>query len=237
MSKINTTTNSYTIGFLAIMVGIVGLSLAFVSSALEPTIQANIQLDEKKKILSSIFPEESSSFSDAQVNEVYDSKVKAMLINSEGEIVSESIPDGYDYKSNSRAAADARLLPLYVYEDETKKVYVIQMIGLGLWDEINGYLALSDDKKTIQGVAFDHKAETPGLGAEIIKPKFKDQFVGKYLFSENNTFSFEVFKAGKYTSGDQYGVDGVSGATITTIGVHDMVESTVNVYNNFFATN
>jgi Na+-transporting NADH:ubiquinone oxidoreductase subunit C len=236
VSKFNTTTNSYTIGFLAVMVAIVGLSLAFVSSALEPTIQANIKLDEKKKILSSIFPEEAASFSDAEVNEIYNNNVKAVLINSKGEIVAESIPDGYDFKANSRAKEDERLLPLYIYEDEKAKVYVVQMIGLGLWDEINGYLALADDKITISGVAFDHKGETPGLGAEIVKPKFKNQFPGKQLF-DNGKYKFEVFKAGKYEAGNNFGVDGISGATITVNGVHDMVYSTVNLYENFFAIN
>lgn len=236
MSKFNTTTNSYTIGFLAVMVAIVGLSLAFVSSALEPIIQANIELDEKKKILSSIFPAEAASFTDAQINEIYDTKVTAVLMNADGEIVSESIPSDYDFRANTRKPVAERLLPLFIYEDENKKVYVVQMIGLGLWDEINGYLALADDKVTIQGVAFDHKAETPGLGAEIVKPKFRDQFVGKQLFADN-TFRFEVFKAGKYESGDNFGVDGVSGATITTIGVHDMIASTVQNYNSFFANN
>ena len=241
MPSFNTSSNQYTIGFLAVMVVIVGLSLALVSSALEPTIQANLKLDERTKILKSVFPknasEEAIFFTAEFVNSTYESNVKAQLINFNGEVVAEEIPEGFDFRAQSKKALSERLLPLYTYtDDEGTLVYVIQMIGLGLWDEINGYLALNDDRKTIRGVAFDHKGETPGLGAEIVKPKFKNQFPGKQLF-DNGKYKFEVFKAGKYEAGNNFGVDGISGATITVNGVHDMVYSTVNLYENFFAIN
>jgi Na+-transporting NADH:ubiquinone oxidoreductase subunit C len=238
----NTSSNQYTIGFLAVMVVIVGLSLALVSSALEPTIQANLKLDERTKILKSVFPkdasEEAKFFTADFVNSTYEANVKAQLINFNGEVVADEVPEGFDYRAESKKAPTQRVLPLYTYtDDEGTLVYVIQMIGLGLWDEINGYLALNEDKKTIRGVAFDHRGETPGLGAEIVKPSFRQQFVNKNLFDEKGNFDFTVHKAGKYVAGDQNAVDGISGATITINGVDAMVESTVAAYQNFFANN
>jgi Na+-transporting NADH:ubiquinone oxidoreductase subunit C len=237
----NTSSNQYTLGFLAAMVVIVGLSLAFVSSALEPIIQANIKLDERTKILKSIFPmdarEEARFFTAEFVNTTYESQVRGMLINFEGEIVSDYIPDGYDFRTESRKPLRERLLPVYKFDNGEETAYVIQMIGLGLWDEINGYLALNNDRATIRGVAFDHKGETPGLGAEIVKTNFRQQFVNKSLFDSNGNFDFTVFKAGKYTPGDNNAVDGISGATITVDGVDAMIRSTFETYQNFFAKN
>lgn len=232
MSKFNTNSNSYTIGFLAVMVGVVGIALASISSSLDPIIKANEKLDNRKKVLRSIIQDPSIQFTAEFVNETFETKISPFLINAQGEIKGEEIPIDYNFRNESRKPEEERLLPLYIYEDGDKKVYVLEMIGLGLWDEINGFLSLQDNKKIIQGVAFDHKGETPGLGAEIVRDWFTEQFEGKTLIDENGDYTFTVYKAGKYSGGDD-AVDGVSGATITTDGVDAMLESTVKLYKNF----
>lgn len=232
MSKFNTNSNGYTIGFLAIMVGVVGIALASISSSLDPIIKANEKLDNRTKVLKSIILDPDVKFTAEFVNETFETKISPYLINAQGEIEKEEIPVDYNFRNESRKPEEERLIPLYIYEDDDKTVYVLEMIGLGLWDEINGYLSLQENKKIIQGVAFDHKGETPGLGAEIVKDWFTKQFEGKTLIDEDGNYTFTVYKAGKYNGGDD-AVDGVSGATITTDGVDAMLESTVKLYNNF----
>ena len=232
MSKFNTNSNGYTIGFLAIMVAVVGIALASISSSLEPIIKANEKLDNRTKVLRSVIQDPDVKFTADFVNETFETKITPFLINHQGEIIKDEIPLDYNFRNETRKPEDERLLPLYVFEDGDKKVYVLEMIGLGLWDEINGFLSLQDNKRIIQGVAFDHKGETPGLGAEIVRDWFTEQFEGKTLIDENGNYTFKVYKAGKYDGSDD-AVDGISGATITADGVDAMMESTVKRYQNF----
>jgi Na+-transporting NADH:ubiquinone oxidoreductase subunit C len=129
---------------------------------------------------------------------------------------------------------EKKLFPVYTYESDGETVKVVQMLGLGLWDEINGYLAIKGDNKTIKGVAFDHKAETPGLGAELVKNKFREQFYEQSLFSETGVYDFVIYKSGKKPV-DGKGVDGLAGATITTDGINAMVKNTIENYSNYLS--
>ena len=133
--------------------------------------------------------------------------------------------------------------PLYVAEKEGKTFYVIPLYGAGLWDAIWGYVALDGDKNTIVGANFDHKGETPGLGAEITTDWFQAQFAGKSLlkdanadFSTSNFASVIVVKGGA-KAGDVHGVDGISGGTITSDGVSDMLEERLARYLPYFKNN
>ena len=241
MPKFNTDSNGYTLGFLAIMVVIVGGTLAFISSGLKDTIDGNKELDRRKKVMKAILslPEEQESevLTETFVNSEYEGKVKGMLINYQGEVAEEAIPAKYDFRKemkNKTKTDEERLYPVYVYQNGDEKVYVYQMIGMGLWDEINGFLALKADQETIKGVAFDHVGETPGLGAEMTKNKFREQFYEQALFSIDGDYDFRVYKAGKKPK-DGKGVDGLAGATLTTDGIHAMVENTIIHYSNFLS--
>ena len=97
-------------------------------------------------------------------------------------------------------------LPYYIIDNN---ITVIQMHGNGLWGPIWGYLGLSDDLQTVVGAVFDHKSETPGLGAEITTEKYQSQYRDKPL--------------------DQK-VDAIAGATRTSNGVEEMIERTLNTY-------
>ncbi len=241
MSKLNTDSNGYTLFFLAIMVMVVGGALAFVSSALQPTIDANQELDRRKKVMKAILSlseeKENEVLTKEFVNSEYEGKVSGVLVNFKGEIVADSIPVKYQFRKEMKdntIAQEDKLYPVYIYNDNGAKVYVYQMIGSGLWDEINGFLALEDDQRTIKGVAFDHVAETPGLGAELVKNKFREQFYGQSLFDENGEYDFAVYKAGKLPKNSK-GVDGLAGATITTDGIHAMVKKTKDNYINYIS--
>lgn len=106
------------------------------------------------------------------------------------------------------------------------------MNGAGLWGAIWGYLAVESNGSTIYGAEFGHAGETPGLGAEIVNVDFRNQFIGKELIKNNEFKSVAVVKPGQSDTHRDY-VDGISGGTITSKGVGDMLFNSVKKYEIF----
>jgi Na+-transporting NADH:ubiquinone oxidoreductase subunit C len=115
---------------------------------------------------------------------------------------------------------------IYILRDEIGTIdkLVLPIRGYGLWGTLYGYISIEDDFNTVSGIEFyDHK-ETPGLGAEVDNPKWKAQWKGKKIYKDNEV-NLAVIK-GKVEAGDSestYKIDGLSGATITSRGVTNMV--------------
>jgi len=123
--------------------------------------------------------------------------------------------------------------PLYVCEKEGKTYYIIPLRGKGLWGPLYANIAFEDDMNTIFGANFSHDKETPGLGAEIATSKFADQFIGKTIFdSDMNFVSVKVVKGGVANSNINilHGVDAISGGTITSNGVTNMIKDCLENY-------
>jgi len=132
--------------------------------------------------------------------------------------------------------ADKQLFPLFVFNKDGNLYYIIPVRGKGLWGPIWGYVALEGDMNTVHGASFGHKGETPGLGAEIETEEFQKQFVGKKIFDESGNFvSIKVVKGGAAPE-DTHGVDAVSGGTITSNGVTEMLKRTLGSYISYFKT-
>lgn len=116
---------------------------------------------------------------------------------------------------------------IYLLRDELKNIdkIILPIRGYGLWGTLYGYISIENDFNTISGIEFyDHK-ETPGLGAEVDNPKWKSSWKGKKIY-KNNEVALKVIK-GRVENGDSqasYKIDGLSGATITSRGVSNMVE-------------
>ena len=128
---------------------------------------------------------------------------------------------------------DVNGAPVFVANIEGETKFVLKLHGAGLWGGIGGYLALDADKNTIFGVNFNHESETPGLGAEIVTEKFRHQFNGKHIKNaEGEVVSVAVLKSGKLAEGQEQ-VDAISGATITSTGVSDMLLSNLGEYADF----
>ena len=106
--------------------------------------------------------------------------------------------------------------------------YVFPLSGKGLWGPIWGYLSLDEDLNTVYGAYFDHKSETSGLGAEIATEHFQSQFSGKKIFNSEN--QFVAVKTNKRGAQNENEVDAISGATITSTSVSEMLESCLNKY-------
>lgn len=129
---------------------------------------------------------------------------------------------------------DERELPVYeVKKEDGNKYYVFPLRGKGLWGPIWGYISLSEDFNRIYGADFDHKSETPGLGAEIKETWFEAQFKGKLIFRDGEYVAVNVVKGGADPE-DKYAVDGVSGGTITSKGLEDMIREGLYDYQQFF---
>ncbi len=116
---------------------------------------------------------------------------------------------------------------IYILRDDFNNIdkLILPIRGYGLWGTLYGYISIEEDFNTISGIEFyDHK-ETPGLGAEVDNPKWKSSWKGKKIY-KNNEVALKVIK-GKVEPGDSqsvYKIDGLSGATITSRGVSNMVE-------------
>ena len=228
----DTNKNSYTIIYAAVMVIVVALLLALVSSGLKETQTTNVKLDKKKQILSAL----QINLEDQDAAALYDQYiVKELVVNTKAEILSEVRGQAFDIdvvKETAKPLED-RKLPVYVAQMEGQIKYIIPLRGAGLWGPIWGYVALNDDKNTVFGTYFSHASETPGLGAEIALPKFQQEFVGKHILNDRNEFvSIAVMKAGQ-TSDTQEQVDAISGGTITSKGVEAMLLNSIGQYEAF----
>ena len=221
--------NSYTFGFAAIMVIIVAALLSAAAIGLKPFQDRNIELEKKQNILISV-----GIVSDRDGSEeLYTTYIKSELVlNNKGEEVEGSAFD-IDLSKELKKDADAQLLPLFISEVDGATRYIIPLRGKGLWGPIWGFISLEDDLNSVFGAVFDHKGETPGLGAEINKPMFQDPFAGKAIFDGEEFKSIMVIKGGA-AEGDMHGVDGISGGTITSDGVTDMLSERLTMYLPYF---
>ena len=221
----NTNKNSYTFIYASVMVIIVAFLLAFVSSALKPIQQKNVELDKKKQVLAAL------NIFEKDAEAAYATYVKAdQLLATDGSVAAEN--GGFAVENS---AVNAENLPLYVCEVEGETKYVLPLYGAGLWGPIWGYVALNADKETIYGVYFSHAGETPGLGAEITnREKFQVPFIGKKALNADNEVVISVVKNGKVQNPETE-VDGISGGTITSQGVDNMLKEGIALYKAFLA--
>jgi len=222
--------NSYTFSFAAIMVVIVAALLSIAAIGLKPFQSKNVLLEKKQNILSSVGININRGDADVQ----YPLYVKQELVlNANGEIV-DGIAFDVDLQKELKKDKNLQLLPLFISEVDEKKQYIIPLRGKGLWGPIWGFIALEDDLNKVFGAVFDHKGETPGLGAEINRPFFEDPFTGKTIFEDGELISIKVIKGGA-PKGDMHGVDGISGGTITSDGVSDMLYERLTMYLPYFS--
>lgn len=217
----NTNSNAYTIIYASIMVVIVAFILTFTSYVLKDKQTENVELDKMKQILNALKIDTKGQ--DAQA--LYKNYVKQdIILDHNGNVVAES---GGFHNTQSKEK-----LTLYVGEVNGETKYIIPLNGNGLWGPIWGYIALNADKNSVYGTFFSHASETPGLGAEIAGAPFQAQFDGKHIKKDNEIVSIAVVKPGKTVAGQDY-VDGISGGTITSVAVENMLKDSLKEYTNF----
>lgn len=239
MATKRTDSNGYTIVFAIIMVVVVGSLLAFFANATKERRVNNDKVKSQIDILSSIgveaTRENATDLFQKHITHQYIIEGTTATENSEAYLI--------DVKKEQEAAKTGKIqrLPLFVSEQENgQKVYIIPVRGNGLWDAIWGYVALNNDLKSINGVYFDHKGETPGLGANITEAYFEDDFKDEMLFDQSGNYkAVEISKSnGDPTNEDKTDneVDAISGATITGNGVAAMLKKGIGLYLPYFET-
>ena len=226
--------NKYTFLYASVMVIVVATVLAFISEALTPIQKKNEEEAKMIDILRSVNIESTT----ADVAEKYNKYIgnKVFIVNYEGERQETDAQTAFniDLSKEVRKPLSDRQYPVYeCHLDEGEIKYILPVRGKGLWGPIWGYIALNEDKNTIYGTTFDHKGETPGLGAEIANQAFQQQFVGKTIFNEGGELvSIDVVKGGAPDDAP-HGVDAISGGTITSQGVENMLMDYFSGYEAF----
>ena len=229
-------TNKYIFIFSSVMVVIVAVLLSLAAIGLGPLQNKNIRIEKMQNILGSVGVESTTTDAEQLFNQYIKEQV---VLNSKGEMDTGHVKAfDIDLKKEldkvRTGKADKQLFPLFVGNKEGKRYYIIPVRGKGLWGPIWGFISLEEDLNTIYGVSFGHKGETPGLGAEIETAKFQQEFPGKKILDENGKFiSVKVIK-GKVAPDNPHGVDAISGATVTSNGVSEMIERTLKNYVPYF---
>lgn len=239
--------NFGTLGFVFIMTVVVALLLSFLFYGLKDRVERNEAVYNKQftlKALDSYLEKPVSEMTPEEILSIFQEQIDQKVINSDGEVLSDEEVEALGYSGGKaenvnmanerKKPIEDRVWPFYEYTTKDgEKVYLISLRGSGLWDEIWGIVALDNSLETITGIAFDHKAETPGLGAEIKDSQaFQDAFIGKKINKDGKYVGVDVVKG--VVMEPQYEVDGISGATITGDGVAAMFEVGINAYDDYF---
>lgn len=248
-------TNRYIFIYASSMVILVAAILSSASMVLKPFQEANVKAEKIQGILASANIETDR----AAAAETYQKYViEELAVDSKGNVVSE-------FKNNKLEKGDVRpfdidlkiqlnlkkeeaagksvktpVWPIFIMEKDGERSYVVPVRGVGLWGPIWGNIAFKSDFNTIAGATFDHKGETPGLGAEINTSWFEIEFKDKTIFDQNNKFvSVAVVKGGVANSNinPAHGVDAISGGTITSNGVTDMLKDCLENYVPYIEKN
>ena len=226
--------NRYIFIFSAVMVVAVATLLSLAATLLQPRQQKNLEIEKKKSMLESIgipsIRETTESLYDKYIKE-------SLVLNSKGDVVKDVDAFKVELSIELKKPLDKQYLPLFsAVSDNGEKVIILPVEGKGLWGPIYGYVSLKSDMSTIYGVTFDHKGETPGLGAEINTTGFESMFIGKKLYDADKFVSIGVLKGGAKHD-DPHGVDAISGGTITSKGLEKMLKDCIVKYNDYLLKN
>jgi len=228
--------NRYILIYTLVMALVTSVALAFVVNGLKPLHDTNEAVFKKKDILSSIKDQvgvDPSKMKPDEINKLFEERVEKLVLDANGKPINGLEAESIDLAVEEKKPAEERKYPLFIYSGEKGKIYLLTVRGNGLWDKIWGYIALSDDFNTVVGASFGHVAETPGLGAEIKdNANFPGSFKGKQILKDGNFVSIGVVKGG--VKDFQHEVDAISGATITSVGVSNMLKNGIVAYLPYF---
>lgn len=237
-----TDSNVYTVLFAIGMVIIVGALLAFTAASLKPAIAKNAELEKQQNILYAMGVNENDESTAQFVStdvapELFKKYISKQIVIQNGKVTEDDQAYLIDIKKEKAKEISERRLPLFIGEKDGKTYYIAPIRGKGLWDAIWAYIAM-DENMVIQGAYFDHKGETPGLGANIKERFFMDDFIGEHLLDANGNFKgVDISKSNADpTNQDKTDneVDAIAGATITGNGVSAMIKNDLSLYVPYF---
>lgn len=228
--------NLYIILYAAAITIFCGGLLAFASTSLKARQDANIALEQKRNILSSVIELKEGD----NIEEIYNSRVKAFVVDYNGNVVEGKKATDVNVAAEFKKPASERILPVYEFRGANGDLdyTVLPVFGRGLWDNIWGFVALQADMNTVQGVKFEHKGETPGLGARITTDEIQSRYKGKKIMEGDALASVVMMKGeGNDWSDNPHRVDGMSGATLTGNGINDMLKDYLAAYESYLRNN
>lgn len=233
--------NLYVILFAIGLTVVFGGALSLTSVGLKPLQDKQVELDTKKKILGAVM--DISTIEDPnEILRIYSEKVKSMVVDINGNEVTTDdkgnpmVAEKVNIQKNSKLDPQERVYPVFMFSESGSGVdaYIFPTFGSGLWDWISSYVAFGPDLNTVKGIAFDHKSETPGLGARITEETVQNRYVGKEIYNDQGELVSITMVKGEGNSGlSQHEVDGMSGATMTAKGVNAMLEKYLECYSAF----
>lgn len=226
--------NAYILIYTVILTIVCGVLLSMTAIGLKEPQQRNIELEKKTNILKVAIKLSEGD----DVEKIYQDRVKSYVVDVNGKMVEGQKAENIVVVAEYKKPAEQRLLPVYEIlkvDGNGLEAYVFPVYGFGLWDNIWGYVALKEDLNTINGVSFDHKSETPGLGARITTDEIKNRYIGKQIFDASAAIAGVTMMKGEGNdySNEPNKVDGMSGATITGTGVSKMLLDYMTCYENF----
>ncbi len=236
--------NSYIFTFIVALTMTCAVLLSLTNEALKDKQAANVAFEKRQFILTTFMGAEAiGAMKPEEVNKVYDEKVKSSVVDFNGKVL-DMQPDDLELVKEYKKPIEERLLPVYtITGSEGLEYVVLPTYGFGLWDNIWGYVALEKDMNTIKGIVFDHKGETPGLGARITTDEIQTRYEGKTIRDESGELVSVTMMKGENGGGEKsvsafegkpHKVDGMSGATLTGNGINDMLSDYFKAYNNYF---
>ncbi|WP_394752462.1 Na(+)-translocating NADH-quinone reductase subunit C [Crenothrix sp.] len=228
--------------------------VSFGAVALKPMQVYNKSLDMKKNILDVAGLLEDG----ADIDKAFSERIEPKLVDLEtGSYVDNMDADAYDQRKAAKDPAQSIAIPktkdvahirvkakvakvFLVKDGEKIKSIILPVSGYGLWSTLYGFLSLDSDGQTVQSINFYDQAETPGLGGEVVNPKWRALWKGKKVYAETEQHSFDKGSVEGADFGEPalhlikgvvdnnkpeaiYEVDGLAGATLTSTGVTNLV--------------
>ena len=227
--------------FILTITIVCSLLLSLASEGLKDLKNKNIEIDKKKNILTAIGID-IDNYSVLDIEQYFVDNIDTLIITLEGDIIDNlSINDLNEIENKQSGEVKyfyktKEFLP--IYNEKIASVMIITISGKGLWSSLFGYFAIdANNLSTVKGITFYAHGETPGLGAEITKEWFQTNFVGKEIYSGKELLSINLTKPGLADKNNLYEVDGISGATITSRGVTELLKRDLKRYEPYFIRN
>ena len=225
--------NTYTLVFISIVTIVLGFFLALAADGLRDLQNLNVENDMKKNILLSLGfkPGDETPWSSDDIQKLFQENIETLVLDASGQRTEKD-------SKKIDTEKDVEFLPIYLKKiGDNVEGYAIPIAGKGLWSTLFGYFAIEPDGRTVKGITFYKHGETPGLGGEVDKAWFQQNFIGKRFVDENDQLlGIHVIK-GKVQSDDleaYHKVDGISGATMTGKGLQNFLKDDLAKYEPFF---
>lgn len=240
--------NSYVIIFAVVLTIVLGGLLSGVAQVLGPTQKKAIDLDTKKQILGAI-PAEKEALASMTPEEVlsrYSEVISSVVTDYDGNLIEQNekggpmVAEEVNIEKNYKKPQKKRQYPVFKYSANGQTTYILPTFGAGLWDAIWGFVAISEDFTTVEGISLAHRGETPGLGARITETEVQARYVNKKIVDESGELVSVTMVKGEKNPESKLGptrVDGMAGATLTAVGVNNMLEAYLECYKSYFEKN